>query len=493
MHDKSNTFNLSLSIIAKIQANPDDVTYQNWTIQLSTLEEQLTNLTTVFSLTEDTFSLQKNILQDQYDNNTQLLSNLDATQEYSASSMDAQQELLQQQYSSLKTAKSIDLDKMQGSIVTAYRQYMIMIKDALKKVNDVFSNSALSVSDKNPQLKQQVLSDYASLYDQTSDTMNADQFSQYLSEVSDLMTLAASSITATTPSSSLPQASSAGLSIDGLYTIYTTLSTTLLWTKSAFDSVAASYDSVKNTYNTQIQSATINSNNLEDNTAKSAALQLENQKANMQLAQKTLQTQLSSADDNQQIQLASLKNQVLTLKQNIAVLSNSLQWEILYAGVDGVIKMRAIGEDNKVAPNTLLCQIMPTNPGNLSLQVFSYQQLPLGSKVGIANDQGQFLGTWILVYEYPYRDPATQNYIYEIPVIKFSLKENEKVLVTSSQLVDDNQIWIPLQYISPRLEGNLVRRKVGSTIQDVYVSLWSIDDSYVQVLSWLTLWDEIVQ
>jgi hypothetical protein len=82
---------------------------------------------------------------------------------------------------------------------------------------------------------------------------------------------------------------------------------------------------VKNTYNTQIQSATINSNNLEDNTAKSAALQLENQKANMQLAQKTLQTQLSSADDNQQIQLASLKNQVLTLKQNIAVLSNSLQ------------------------------------------------------------------------------------------------------------------------------------------------------------------------
>jgi hypothetical protein len=192
------------------------------------LEEQLTNLTTVFSLTEDTFSLQKNILQDQYDNNIQLLSNLDATQEYSASSMDAQQELLQQQYSSLKTAKSIDLDKMQGSIVTAYRQYMIMIKDALKKVNDVFSNSALSVSDKNPQLKQQVLSDYASLYDQTSDTMNADQFSQYLSEVSDLMTLAASSITATTPSSSLPQASSAGLSIDGLYTIYTTLSTTLL-------------------------------------------------------------------------------------------------------------------------------------------------------------------------------------------------------------------------------------------------------------------------
>ena len=165
----------------------------------------------------------------------------------------------------------------------------------------------------------------------------------------------------------------------------------------------------------------------------------------------------------------------------------------MYAGVDGVVKMRAVGEDNKVAPNAMLCQITPTNSGNLNLQVFSYQQLSLWTRVSISNDQWQFLGTWILIYEYPYKDPATQNYIYEIPVIKFPLKENEKVLVTSSQLADQNQLWIPLQYISPRLEGNLVRRKVWTTVQDVYVTLWSIDDSYVQVLTWLNLWDEIVQ
>ncbi|MEI7558504.1 MAG: hypothetical protein WCJ45_07050 [bacterium] len=84
-----------------------------------------------------------------------------------------------------------------------------MIKDALKKVNDVFTSSSFSVSDKNPQLKQQVLSQYSLLYDKISDTMTADQFSHYISDVSDLMTLAASSITATTPSTSLPQASNA--------------------------------------------------------------------------------------------------------------------------------------------------------------------------------------------------------------------------------------------------------------------------------------------
>jgi len=101
--------------------------------------------------------------------------------------------------------------------------------------------------------------------------------------------------------------------------------------KSAFDTIASSYDSVKNTYNTQIKSADINSTNLENNTAKSTALQLENQKASLQLAQKTLANQLTSADDSKQIQLASLRNQVLTLKQNIAVLNNSLDGEVLYA------------------------------------------------------------------------------------------------------------------------------------------------------------------
>jgi small-conductance mechanosensitive channel len=91
---------------------------------------------------------------------------------------------------------------------------------------------------------------------------------------------------------------------------------------------------VKNTYNTQIKSADINATNFENNTAKLTALQLENQKASLQLAQKTLANQLNVSDDSQDIQLASLRNQVLTLQQNIAVLSNSLDGEILYAGID---------------------------------------------------------------------------------------------------------------------------------------------------------------
>ncbi len=480
------------TIIAKIRPNQDDMTYQNSTIQLSALKEQLDNLTRIYGYTQHTFVLQKDILQNQYANNTLLLSNLQKTAWYTDASISYQQDLLDQQYDTLQTSKSTDLDKMKTSISNAYKQYLIMIKDALKKVNDAFTATAYTVWDKDPSSKQSVLSQYSVLNAKVSDTMSASQFSQYLLDLSDFMALAAKSITATTPSSVLPQSSAYGLSIDGLYTTYTTLASTFMTSKSAFDTLSSSYDSVKNTYASQIKALDTNRDNYNENTAASTSLQIENQEANLQLAQKTISNQLDSAEENQNTQLTSLKNQIITMQQNVAVLSNSMGGEILYAGIDGVVKMRALGEDNKVAPNTLLCQILPTSPGNLSLQVFSYTQLHIGSRVGISDDQGTFLSTWILVYEYPYKDPVTQNYIYEIPVIHGSLKENQRVLITLSQSPDTDQIWIPLHYISPRIEGNVVRKKVGSWVQDIYVQLWDIDDQYVRILSWLNIGDEIV-
>ncbi len=481
------------TIIAKITPNEDDLTYQNSAIQLSVLQEQLYNLTTIFSLTEDTLAIQQDILRDQYDNNSTLLSNLNKTQWYTESSLEYQEDLLDQQYDTLKAAKNVDLDKMKTSISNAYKQYLIMIKDALKKVNDVFTSSNFTVSDKDGNLRQEVLSEYSRLKNKVSDTMSASEFSDYLDDFSVFMSLVANSVNATTPSTNLPQSSSMWISIDGLSTTFMTLATTFMGSKSAFDTLASSYDSVKNTYNSQIKTLDTNTDNFNDNTAESTKLQIDNQKASLQLAQKTLANQLSASDESQTMQLMSLKNQLLTLQQNIAVLSNSLEWEVLYAGVEWIVKMRALGEDNKLAPNTLLCQITPTDVSNTSIQIFSYQRLVLGSKVAIADQWWQFLWTWIVLYEYPYKDPATQNYIYEIPVVKFSVKENERVSITLSQSPDKNDIWIPLQYISPRLEGNLIRKKVGSWIQNVYVKLWDINDEYVQILSGLSLWDEIVQ
>jgi len=109
------------------------------------------------------------------------------------------------------------------------------------------------------------------------------------------------------------------------------LASTFIGSKSAFDTLASSYDSVKNTYNSQIKTLELNMDNFTENTTESTKLQIDNQKASLQLAQKTLANQLHASDESQTIQLMSLKNQLLTLQQNIAVLSNSLEGEVLYA------------------------------------------------------------------------------------------------------------------------------------------------------------------
>ncbi|HBB04477.1 TPA: hypothetical protein DCZ39_06370 [Patescibacteria group bacterium] len=47
------------TIIAKIQANPDDITYQNTQTQLDVLQRQYDNLASVYTLTEETLFSQK--------------------------------------------------------------------------------------------------------------------------------------------------------------------------------------------------------------------------------------------------------------------------------------------------------------------------------------------------------------------------------------------------------------------------------------------------
>jgi len=168
----------------------------------------LTNLTKIYSLTQDTLSLQKNIIYDQYKNNLQMLDNLEQSQSYTDSSLGYQEKLLEQQYLTLKESKSIDLDKMKISIANTYKQYLILVKDALKKVNDVFTSSNYSVSDTDANLKQEVLSEYYRLKNNVSDTMSSSQFSQYLLDMSTLMSLATRAVNATTPSINLPQSSS---------------------------------------------------------------------------------------------------------------------------------------------------------------------------------------------------------------------------------------------------------------------------------------------
>jgi len=79
--------------------------------------------------------------------------------------------------------------------------------------------------------------------------------------------------------------------------------------------------------------------------------------------------------------------------------------------------------------------------------------------------------TGVILNELPYKDIVTQNYIYEIPHVTNLLKDQERVTIQLEKNVANNEVRIPLEYVQPKLEGNIVRRKQGTGVQDLQVVL----------------------
>jgi len=52
--------------------------------------------------------------------------------------------------------------------------------------------------------------------------------------------------------------------------------------------------------------------------------------------------QLQTLENNKQIQLNGLENQMQSIQQSLDSLSNSLEGEDLYAGVDGTVKAKIV-------------------------------------------------------------------------------------------------------------------------------------------------------
>lgn len=482
------------SVIAKISAS-NDISTQNSQIQYLSLQQQIQNMQNIIKLTEANFGVQEDILQKQKENNAYLMDNLQQSKDLNADDMKLSIKSLKNQQDALEDTQDRDQEKMETSIQNMRNQLDNSISDALKKVNDIFNNSTYGplIGTNNPSLKNKTLEQYNNLRDryQNIEDISDEDFSAYLSHLSLMLKNVALTVTASTPSQTLPQTSNAGLSIDGLYATYLWLSTSMVASKSNFDSLLASATSLEKTYENQLDTLDANIESMSDNKSELSRIGSDTQIANMVLAQESVNSQLAALDNNKAIQLATLNSQLLTLQQNEAMLGNNLQGETLLAGVAGIIKTKSVVEGNKVTPSAMICQIVPDGDQNLKIQIYSYTRMPLGQSISFyrGND---LLGNGKIVYELPYKDAATQNYIYEMVGTSLPVLDWEKVLVKFTGARNDGQLWIPLPYIIPRLEGNYVKKLVNGTPQETALTLWEINGSVVQVMSGLQVNDQIV-
>ena len=489
------------TVIAKIGA-ASDVTTQNNQVQYLSLQTQIQNMQKIIALTESNFGVQEDILTKQKANNAYLMDNLQQTKDLNANDMQLQVDSLENQQNALEDTQNRDADKMATSITNMRNQLNLGISDALKKVDDVFGilshakNASFDayVSAGDTSLRNKVTSEFNNLYSryQSIDNVSDEDFSTYLSQLSVLLKNAALAINASTASPSLPQTASAGLSIDGLYTTYLILSTSFVASKSSYDTLLASASSLDKNYSSQLDTLNTNIESLSSNKSDLSRIGSDTQIANLTLGQDSVDSQLDSLDNTKAIQLATLTNQLLTLQQNATVLGNNLQGETLLAGVNGVVKMKSVTQDNKVAPSTMICQIVPDGDQNLKIQIYSFNRISLGQSISFYRGSDP-LGSGQIVYELPYKDAATQDYIYEMVGTSLPVLDGEKVLVKFTSARNDGQLWIPLPYIVPRLEGNYVKKLIGTQIQETPVTLGEINGNVVQVLSGLIVGNTIVQ
>jgi hypothetical protein len=181
-----------------------------------------------------------------------------------------------------------------------------------------------------------------------------------------------------------------------------------------------------------------------------------------------------------------------------------LATQTIYAGVNWKVKLKKVAQWNKVWPWTLLCQIIP-NKSSLKLQVYTNIN---------AKDYGQIVFDiqWKtcsskLISKLPYKDPLTQNNIYETSttvtcwtwenIQLVDLLTEWKVLsVKYKPSTMETNVWwkvkIPLDYVVNKLTGQFVEKTTSwDVIETQQVKLWNIDWSYVEILTWLNLGDTI--
>lgn len=500
----------------------DDAATQNSNIQLSYIKKQIDNLWDIISNTQNSFDIQSELLQQQQNTNKKNyllfkdnMENLEKQKDLNSDDMWISQDTLDSQLEVLEQWQNMDLAKQDANIENFKQQLKTAITDAMRKLDDTFgitdstSNASYesSLSASNPNLKSQIKSDFSTLNNKLSSiwTMSNSDLSEYIKDLSSLFSLASQAVDASIASTALPQTSTNWPSIETFYSMFSAYSTSLLTYKSNFETLSTAFTTTRNNYDMQIEALQNNIKSLADNKAPSADLTfdsnintMKSQLNNLELSTTSIQSQLKNMTNTESIQLWSLKSQYLTLSQNYEVLANTLWWEIIKSPIDAVIKVKLVNDLNKVNPNTSLCQLVPTKNNAVKIQIFSPYKLEIGQNI-IFLDGNNKLWEGQIEYELPYMDTTTQNYTYEITSTNIPVIEWQRLSIWIQ--LDSSSTWnimIPLDYVQPKLDWYYVYVKVKnaqwqSAAFDKKIQVWDIDNGYIQVLSWLQIWNIIMK
>lgn len=516
------------TIIGRVVPDKTDTIIKNSKVQAAFLNRQIQNLQDIIDSTRINFSIQDTTLQNQLAANSDQKSllernfnNLSLQRENNTDDVAIQLDTLEEQLYLLESSRDkllesqkADFDRTTSSVGNTRTQVRTFAWDATESldqflgVSQSYSDQRLVIdrflgtrdSGKKAQLYgkvSNVLSKKSSIND-----MNDEQLSIYLQQLGETLqsTIEVLNISDTGAGFSAADIAAAKSKFNSFLNLSTTYKTNLDNSTASETISQNSYDTQLNTLDANIASTRSSLDNLRYNRYSSSDLSfdtnantLRSQIINLELASQNLAQQKKSNRQSQEIQVAQLENQLFSLQQNVAVLENTINEETLVANVYGVIKSRKNDSQNKVSANTAVCQISVSDPDGATLQFYS-PELLAENTVFSYSQNGNVLWTGRVDRVAPFVDPATQNFTYETTVPEDILTEWQKIEVqlwATTKATTDTQVFIPVTYVIPKLEGNFVRIQRNGVWEEKKVSLGQLDGTNIEILSGVSQGDLI--
>jgi hypothetical protein len=166
----------------------------------------------------------------------------------------------------------------------------------------------------------------------------------------------------------------------------------------------------------------------------------------------------------------------------------------IYANVSGKIKEKISSTWNNIWVNNPICQIIP-NDKSTKIKIYSPVELNLWDKLifEFNNEDYEIIIENALIY----KDPITQNYIYESNYLDNDyFKDWEIISLSFSDIFDTKNkdeeisdikkdIIIPISYVINKIDGNFINIQSNSWVLEREIKLWNINWDFIEVLSWL--------
>ena len=509
------------TLIAKINPDFNNPNIINLSIQKWSLTNQKTNLESVKISTISSFDIQILSLDNQIVDLKDQIKIIEKNILLTKQSSDLSKNDLEKQIISLENtlislennlelllkSKKEALEKIDISKQTLLTNIKSTTWDNLLKIDEVFwitdVNKDLNdkyddyLSAKNSSLKNKVKNDFRilNILFGDIDILNNEEISTFLWDLIVLNNFSRDAIKESIENIYFTQTQ-----MDSYYNLFLNYGNNISNLKDSLDSLDNTISSTNTNYDTQISSlenqiATSKTNleNLKTNKIYSVDIWLDLQLSWLDGQLKTLNTNLgnllsqkSNLQATKKTQILNLENQILQIEQNIDSLNTNLSVRSIYAEVSWIIKQKISSKWNNVWINSPLCQIIPNNQST-KIKIYSLIELNMWDKLLFDFNWNNYEITIenVLVY----KDPVTQNYVYESNYLVENYFKDWEILslslsdidITKNNEIKDKIIKIPVWYVRNKIDWNFVKINTNTWIIEKEIELWDINWNFIEI------------